>query len=495
FPEGWKIEIEAKEKAHTMAPFKAYELKYQRAVAVAGLVYSTQKQKLHTGNGIEFEDVPAVENLWKIFGDHGLPMPDEDFASSSLGEGAPVLDLDGIAKDLRYQSLTTHFATFVQNFKGLEELSRDLRGAIGLEEIDAQSSYLDPTILRWSEPTFTTEEEKAKKSQSTGAAAVDLPSGNPSAGSSFVEPKMGSYLGARGASNSTQANLSGPFGLQDEEMRFSAGNKSYRIVFTKGDGACALHALLGDNTTTGVYYYPDARRALATKLLSNLHISSISELWESWMVKFVKDYLGNNPSAYTKMVFGKIPGLIGELKARLTELDKKQDAEQKAPQKKLFEQACQLEGAEGDVLQRITGVPLDNLRSDPELRYNKFTESLDEIIHSLRGNKIGRDLGRNLDLQNEFQTRREELYKEFIQTKRKEVLSAYLQGIANASYYFSTQEIELAARLFEKRVTVYSQNNEGLPKLSLEVNNETAYPEVVIFHKGIHFSRCEERSQ
>ncbi len=133
----------------------------------------------------------------------------------------------------------------------------------------------------------------------------------------------------------------------------------------------------------------------------------------------------------------------------------------------------------------------DSKDLDREKRNNKIRENLNQIIEKQKGNNFGKALANNLASLAGVQSRREALLENFID--KKEAWEAYKEAIADSGYYLSTQELGLAAHLFEKRVVVYAESplNPGKAELCFKAGNSD-HPEIVIFHRGLHYSRCEE---
>jgi hypothetical protein len=262
-----------------------------------------------------------------------------------------------------------------------------------------------------------------------------------------------------------------------EGKQFSVGQQSYYIAVTTADGACGLHALVGKKID-GRYTCPDSRKEFGLKLSQKIEEQSIRQLWRGWMILSLKDYIGIRSYPYTEFVFGKISNSIQTLQAALAELDREKDKLQK-DQEMLFDKLSQL-----DEFKDIKDL-------DREKRNNKIRENLNQIIEKQKGNDIGNALADNLASLAGVESRREALLENFID--KKEVWEAYKEAIANPGYYLSTQELGLAAHLFEKRVVVYAESplNPGQGELCLKTGNSD-HPEIVIFHRGLHYSRCEE---
>ncbi len=285
-----------------------------------------------------------------------------------------------------------------------------------------------------------------------------------------------------------------------EELRegksFSVGNKNYFIEYTLGDGACGLHALLGEKKSRQYAYPADnpnaaARAQFIKNLEQEIKTPSIKKLWIKWMVQFLKDHL-NIPSTDTKIVFENASNEVEGLKTKLKKLDSEKEQQQKE-QEECFSQAAQLEACK-DALEKTLGILLDDFEVNPEKMNNKFRENLDDVLSvlektkgSVKAGKIVARLTDVVEKLKDIEKRRENLLKQFVQ--KTEIWNAYLKGIARSDYYFSNQEIEIAAHLFKKRIVIYGHKYLSEVQEPIE-GGDPDQPKVVIFHKGNHFSRC-----
>lgn len=272
-----------------------------------------------------------------------------------------------------------------------------------------------------------------------------------------------------------------------ESSSFTFENQTYYIAPTEGDGACGAHALLGTKENGYTKYQfrsGNVRDHYISKLLERKRDPNIERRWKEWMVHFVKDYLLPDPGFYSSMVF-KEP-LVQELKDGLARLETELK-DLKFAQGQLFDQALQDEEC-----YRLIAEELQNNKesiNDLELHV-KMRNFLDGIITRITHKDIGRWISANLISQQQIEVRRDQCFNDFVE--KDKVIQAYIEGISTSAYYFSTQEIGLMAHLFDQYVIVFHEENGVLTK-ELDEGKSTD-PTVVIFHKGIHFSRCESQN-
>lgn len=271
----------------------------------------------------------------------------------------------------------------------------------------------------------------------------------------------------------------------------------YRIFPTVGDGACALHALLGDSFNGAPFFYRGSKQAFIQKLNARMREPLIRSAWEQWMLAFLKDYLkyAKAPTSFSarsielERVFESLKTQINLLKLQLNTLDQNR-RNLKAGQERIFAEIIQLEMNEDAFLTIIgsdkngNAISIEALRNDPKLRVNKMRESLDEIIQLFSESQP--ELSQRLNnLQQQLtacDTADHTHYLGFIRSEA--VRTSYLSAIARPEYYFSIQELDIAALLFDRRVAIY--NSVGRANEQMDGNQ----PEVVVYHEGFHFFRC-----
>jgi len=277
----------------------------------------------------------------------------------------------------------------------------------------------------------------------------------------------------------------------DEGSFFDYVGQKYYIARTVADGACALHAVLGSKES-GSYSKAAARQCYVDKLHEKLLDPIFSEKWKEWMIHFVKDYLSPDPGRYSKLVFNQ--ELVSRLKEELDQLEAKRK-ELKREQETLFGKALAIEEVQnklkelilGEEMRRsLTNGTLQKHLQEPLFAYAKMRESLNEITQLIIQDPIGQAIKASQDVLNRMDEERADCYRRCIEEPA--ILEAYVVGVQRWDYYFATQEIGLMAYLFDLRITVFHQ----LPSGEVDVVTEEGEgAPVAIFHKGIHFSRCE----
>jgi hypothetical protein len=266
---------------------------------------------------------------------------------------------------------------------------------------------------------------------------------------------------------------------KDEDLTegdtFTIDGQWFYIAPTVGFGTCGLHALKGEVTELG-YFFPRARVEFPRLLKSRKEEKAIQEKWEQWMVNLLKDWRGTIPSFYAKMVFGSLE--MGELQ-ELSAL-KDQENELLQTQERLFAEAFQ---QHKERLTSLIKKPIESLA--PVERNKRLRESLNEVMSALQGTLTGKYLEQNQKKLEDIEQSRERVYLRFV--RQPKVFEAYLKAIENEDYYLSIDEIDLAACLFGVRTAIYHFSG---GQVTLEGRGGITGEEVVIFHRGAHYSRC-----
>lgn len=210
---------------------------------------------------------------------------------------------------------------------------------------------------------------------------------------------------------------------------FTYQGVKYRVGKTRGDGACALHAVLGQKGASGLYSFLGevdsgnvARRLYVQALQDSLPNAALRDY-----LAFRLDELTTNglpKTAENTLFSSQIPALLKELKGKKDRFIAAKDAYAK--------QGCSSDMAE------------------------KFHPSI------LEG-----------------------LYKAYADTK--EVEAAYLNSCLDSCYFFSDQEIGMMAKLFNMQITLFGETTGNKPT----IYNPSGKEKVSIYFSHNHYSRLE----
>lgn len=106
--------------------------------------------------------------------------------------------------------------------------------------------------------------------------------------------------------------------------QFSYAGKEYRIYPTLGDGACAMHALLGSINEEGVYCLADARNILVERVQGTRETYFAAR---KYLPPLLKDYLQGSEDPYTLWLFNPFSGKVEKLKETLASTVKQEERE------------------------------------------------------------------------------------------------------------------------------------------------------------------------
>jgi hypothetical protein len=272
-----------------------------------------------------------------------------------------------------------------------------------------------------------------------------------------------------------------------EGQEFTHEEETFLICRTEGDGACGLHALLGTKKKDKyIYNAPnpnEAVRQLFAKALEDRY-EGFQDAYTEALVALLKDYLDKKPSIFVKRVFGSLKAEIDGLRGEIEKLRQK-ERQLKDTQETQFTEALDSDNEE---LERCLGTSINILRTESNRRNGAFRNNLDDVLNALEGTDEGEALTQTQTDLRQLEVEREALYTTLVQ--KPEVLRAYLAACQDEGYYFSDKELCLAAHLFHKRVKIYAHRylDEVFDPM---VGGPEEGEEVVIFHKRIHYSRCE----
>lgn len=276
--------------------------------------------------------------------------------------------------------------------------------------------------------------------------------------------------------------------------------RPYKICTTKGDGACGLHALLGEKNKHGEYVFsvPEGLRGQYSNI-REVYVGMLSQIPEEERPKILqlfndmlRQYLGPNPTPEAKWLYGssQIEEKMRELKSELQECDEKWNAlseKERAFFKRL--RTCCPEA----VLEQMRGdVPLEDFQkkyvSNEMLFVSVCHEHSQQILTQLGDSSLGQELAQIQSNKEEIRSDKEETLKEFVSKNASKIFAVYKEACKRTDYYFSDLELGMIAIACQIKLNIVPH------RLLLEIGDPITYgsegEEVVIFHKGNHYSRC-----
>ena len=286
---------------------------------------------------------------------------------------------------------------------------------------------------------------------------------------------------AEGA-NVLLTSLSPPKTKKVAASSFGHQEERYNIRFTEGDGMCALHALLGTEQN-GTYIWNDKPRATYTEALKNA-LNQKNRPVQHHFVKAMTDALNEslkpNGDRYSKILFDG--SLVKDEWVQIKQFEEMERS------------TCnQLEGAAWKALVKKNKnlqkmIPNYSSKMTPQQLLQAIHEKTDHFIAALSSEDT-----------KQIQTirqQREELITNFNNTAESFILSQefvnhYCGKVHDPSFILDTQEIGIAAQLFNKKACVFTKFD-GKVHLTESFNSRLEGEPVMIFYSPGHFSRCSK---
>lgn len=272
----------------------------------------------------------------------------------------------------------------------------------------------------------------------------------------------------------------------EEGDTFSHRGITYQICRTRADGACGLHALLGQKRE-GLYAHEgEDVRALYCAVFRQRY-GDFEEGISNCLIRLLTDFRSPRGDGYSQSIFNQVPHLIQELEENHARIDNEQN-QLNEQQERVFQQIVE---NHPDIVQRLQqepAMPLEELKNDPIKRKNFFRGRLNVLMGLLVGAPLEqlREIGNR---QEDCRRRHGELDLGFV--RRDPVKEAYLTACQNRDYYFSNEELGVAAYLFDRSLTLFAHSRDDQVHEEPDIYNvNAAFPQVYILHKGNHYSRC-----
>ena len=295
-------------------------------------------------------------------------------------------------------------------------------------------------------------------------------------------------------------------------LTFQYDDQNYVVKHTLGDGACALHALLGIENE-GVIQFQESEPVAPKRHYTNALEAQLKEknpVIEEHFVNTLTGYFTGRGDLCGDMLFRDSPE-GEELRHQWDQLDGDYTLridETKVIEGKLwlpyvskgspvlqeiirYVQAISQRGAEeslwydkseGEIMTMVNKQPqlLSSIISSDPNRYLAILKSVDQNQLA----PIQEIIGKRVTLNQEMEKDKRELILS------PPVIERYVAIANKVAFYFNTSEIRIAAHLFNKRVQVVASKPSGIEPSEFMMNQDVPGDLIVIHHQGAHFSRC-----
>ncbi|NGX43226.1 MAG: hypothetical protein K940chlam7_01518 [Chlamydiae bacterium] len=292
----------------------------------------------------------------------------------------------------------------------------------------------------------------------------------------------------------------------------------FEILDTLGDGACALHALLGHEVAGYVRSedHPECgkrvKQAFVEKLKAHKDDPRIKQFLEDLLIWMLNEGMKKKTTQDNVVsVIKKGPIDLKEIEKKRKECEKaKQTAQENIVKKLQSVLKVNIPDYRRELL-RILGVreeDFDAFLKDPKRVFDLGMENKDVlfVLFDDYGKKRSGDEferynyecigdGKN-DLERFLERigRLDVQYRDFRLAKlmSADFLEHYLKCFLSLDYYHYTEELHMAAILFDKKVHFFHKQD---GEMARQVFNEGDDELVLIHHKGMHFSQCKPKRE
>ncbi len=295
--------------------------------------------------------------------------------------------------------------------------------------------------------------------------------------------------------------------VQASNNTFEYDGLTYRPKKTLGDGSCALHGLLGEEIN-GVYRFAGSEEdswLRAKSFFTDELRKKISKEGDPQVLEIfygvITDYASNSEGDESaKMLFAEASGGKA-IWNRWIQLEKQYEnqIQDGYRQEAEFWQLLLSNGRSSLAAQVLVNAKQKNafkdkteeeiqrtLAEEPDRLATIISEDRDSLLNFLEVE----ERSQAKKLRNHVVQLLEELKnekKKLITSKK--FIKHYISTVANQNFYLNTNEIKLAAQLFNKNVLIVAGGDRLAISEKVKAGDQAEL--VVIYHEGNHFSRCE----
>ncbi|WP_194847475.1 tetratricopeptide repeat protein [Candidatus Neptunochlamydia vexilliferae] len=295
---------------------------------------------------------------------------------------------------------------------------------------------------------------------------------------------------------------------------FRAENQTYRIFPTKGEGACALHALLGEELD-GMYRFPgevhssskQAKDEFIHRLKENIFKLNDRQTKKLFYILFSAHLTSSDPSSKMlfmdnqagKVIHAKFEALKSQFEEEIAKTNRQEAEfwkEEITTNKKILDRLSSEVSDIQDISSPYYGKNkaqlLEIFKRKPLALLSRINEEVNFHL-----SKLGNSARQKIE---SCRSKRKEQLQKLNSKKEESILSEsaithYLTTVQRPQYYLNTPEIELAAHVFGKKVLIVNSDAGGIHPAGPVINDDLNVPLTVIHHQGAHFSRCIETSR
>ena len=281
----------------------------------------------------------------------------------------------------------------------------------------------------------------------------------------------------------------------DDNRSFLFNNQHYKTCTTRGDGSCGLHALLGSSINGEYRYQGDVKQLF----LAKINEPETAPVWINDLISILRGHIQVQNASSALLFDNEVGlGLLNEYRGIKPRYDERRSTlkTQEATvwqalltirsfQDKLFNEA------NGPGQERYIGKSNEQivaeLRENPLQLLNLINENRNAfLLECSPQEKTSID---NLRSQDSI------LIDEMTAVEDRFILERiypyYAEVFLDRDFYLNTEELELAAHLFNKKMQVLQMGASGTIEATSNITNANLdEAPILIYHEGVHFSRC-----
>ncbi|WP_194847642.1 tetratricopeptide repeat protein [Candidatus Neptunochlamydia vexilliferae] len=305
----------------------------------------------------------------------------------------------------------------------------------------------------------------------------------------------------------TPTTVKAPPSFQEDTPKdFEYKGAKYKVMPTSGDGACALHALLGEEIE-GVYRFDSQASSADAKTHFTKHLEEAVREADAPILDLfhtlISGYLSSSDTSAKTLFHESQNGL--KLKAEWEKIQipcnqavdqsKKKEAEvwldliKKEPRIliQVMKQIEKIKEIQSSYYGKNKETILKMIEEKPLRLLSKVNEERSTYIDFLKNSPV---LEKIETLRKEQESKLKTLKKSQIQfISSPHLLKHYTTTVSVPSFYLNTTEIKLAAILFKKKVLIVTPTSHGIEPVEL-INDDLKTPLIPIYYHHSHFSRC-----
>ncbi len=276
-------------------------------------------------------------------------------------------------------------------------------------------------------------------------------------------------------------------GAMIPDSDFQLADFRFKRCRTKGDGLCAMHALLG-NVQDGCFIWSGTRDEIADKLAAEIRKRASSPIWDSIHAFFLGLCYSTRSDEYDEELKKVFEFPLEGLRAKLGKLEGSRIPLNIRRFQILQPVFTTLRSKNDSASQDIAALCTDGTKniSLEQAIGTRFTDIQTWLLQKSEAYLEIRGALRELaEVEDKYRQEQEGIYRE-IDAFIADWSVQYLERFKKNNYFLTHHELEMVAHLYGKKVFILTQERVHSSPISLGDDV------VVIWHQEKHFERCEK---